>query len=70
MNNKYTCAMCGEENTSDVACEDAYEGDNKEFGGTLPPIEDCAIVCDDCYQKIRPKNNPMIFEMYKVNNNI
>lgn len=50
--NTYTCAICKgefEKGWSDeeaVAEKDSYWGD--------VPLDECGVICDDCWNKIRP----------------
>lgn len=52
MNEEYTCAMCKGvfEGTTP---EDEAKAELKEYFGDVS-VDDCDIVCDDCWQKIRP----------------
>ena len=61
--NQYRCASCNgifEKGWSD---EEAMEEKNRDFGNA--PMEDCVVVCDDCYQKFRPDTHPKEYEAYK-----
>lgn len=49
-NDKYTCVVCGETYEKEISDEEAAENLKEEFPGFDP--EDCAIVCDPCYQKL------------------
>lgn len=52
MGEEYTCAMCKGvfERTTP---EDKALAELEEFFGDIS-VDDCDIVCDDCWQKIRP----------------
>ena len=64
---QYKCAKCGGIFDFQVDAEwndeKAKEELERSFGNIL--LEDCDMVCDDCYQKICPDNNPVFFESYK-----
>jgi len=52
MAKKYTCAIC--KGVFDkVTPEDEALAELKEFFGDIP-VDECEIVCDDCWEKIRP----------------
>jgi len=46
----FMCARCGEEFESDWSEEEALEEKNRLFGAV--PIEQCSVVCDDCFKII------------------
>ena len=46
----FICAKCGEEYIKDWTDEEAEQEKNENFGENIP-LENCAIVCDDCYKK-------------------
>lgn len=52
MTEKYKCAVCGGvfERTTP---EDEARAELKEFFGDVS-VDDCDIVCDDCWEKVRP----------------
>jgi len=52
MSEVFKCAMCGETFEKARTEEEALEELNELFGDT--PVEECEVVCDDCWQKIRP----------------
>jgi hypothetical protein len=54
--NTYECAMCGETYEKTWSDEEAIAEMNQYFGDV--PVEDCDVVCDDCFQKIHPKDHP------------
>ncbi len=47
--NEYKCAACGKIFESDWADDEAAAELNETFGAL---VEDCNIVCDDCYRKM------------------
>jgi len=49
---EYTCAICNEVFTASTPEDEALE-ELQEFFGDVSP-DDCGIVCDTCWQKIRP----------------
>ena len=58
----YTCAMCG--HVDECRPEEETEAELKaEFGDVSK--EDCEQVCDDCWEKVKPSNNPELFEEWK-----
>lgn len=48
----YTCAMCGGVFESDWSDEDALAEKDALWGDT--PVDECDVVCDDCWQILRP----------------
>lgn len=52
MNNEYTCAMC-KGVFKRITPEDEVLAELKEFFGAVS-VDDCELVCDDCWEKIRP----------------
>lgn len=66
--NQYTCAQCGETFDKGWSDDEALA----ELGTTWAiPIEDCAIVCDDCYNmmmnpdKFRKNARKDLADMYR-----
>lgn len=59
---EYTCSMCGESCISDWSQEEAVAEKERDFGDV--PLEECDQVCDVCYQKISPANNPDVYADY------
>lgn len=56
----YTCAMCGGEFNEGQTEEEAVAEYESHFGNMSGvPV---SVVCDDCYQKINPANNPHAVE--------
>lgn len=58
--NEYKCAMCGNVYTKGRTDEEAM----KETQSYWPGVDqqDCAAVCDDCYQQIRPATHPEVYQ--------
>jgi DNA-directed RNA polymerase subunit RPC12/RpoP len=52
----YICAMCGEENEKGWSDEEAVSEMERYFGQV--PESARVIICDDCYQKIKPSDHP------------
>lgn len=54
---EYVCAMCGGTFQKGVADSEAMT----EANGYWPDLkkEDAAIICDDCYQGIKPEEHPV-----------
>lgn len=48
--NEYRCAQCGNVYEKGWTDEEAFAEKEKHFKGYT--AEDCAVVCDDCYNKI------------------
>jgi hypothetical protein len=61
---KYTCSMCKGVCESQWTEAEAIAEKNRDFGNV--PLEECDIVCDDCYQQISPKNNPDVYADYRA----
>ena len=58
----FTCSMCG--CIGECCPEEEAEAElKKEFGDV--DKADCCVVCDDCWEKVRPKNNKMLFDEWK-----
>ena len=54
MSDTFTCSMCG--NTYDKGWTDEEAAAEKnELWGSVP-LDDCDVVCEDCFQKIMPQN--------------
>lgn len=63
MTETYTCAMCGgvfEKSTP----EDEALAELKEFFGDVS-TEDCDVVCDVCWQEIRPDKHGIALPVSK-----
>jgi DNA-directed RNA polymerase subunit RPC12/RpoP len=71
MAEEYKCAMCGGVFEKTVAEDDALAKLYEQFGEDVA-VEDCDIVCDDCWQKARPDNpqNKEIFEGWLANQSL
>lgn len=54
--NEYRCAMCGAVYEKGWSDEDAEAEKNEHFAGV--PLDECALVCDPCYQHVRPDTHP------------
>lgn len=52
----YTCAMCGETNIKGWTDEEAEAEKDDIFGPV--PLEDCDVICDDCFQLVNPLTMP------------
>lgn len=52
-NDKYTCSMCGETYEKEWSDEEADKECEELFGVTKADVA-CDVVCDDCFQLIRP----------------
>lgn len=55
-NRTYTCSLCGGTFEMEWTDEEAVAEMNRDFGSI--PLDQCKVVCDDCYQRIRPDLNP------------
>lgn len=64
-NNEYKCAVCGEIYEKGWSDEEAKEELKQNFGDYKE--DDCAVVCDDCYQKM---NIVYPFEEFKLKEDI
>lgn len=53
--NEYRCAMCKGVFGKGWSDEEA----EKEYQEYFPKCQDREIVCDDCFNKIHPKDHPM-----------
>lgn len=51
-NTEYYCALCGNIYTKEWSDEEAMEETHTYWPGV--DMEQCGIMCDDCWQKIRP----------------
>lgn len=61
--NEYICAMCGGRFERGRPVEEALAEKEKYFPDE--PLEDCAEVCDDCFQKIDPETNEKKYHTYR-----
>lgn len=57
MANTYICAMCGNEYEFETPHEEAVK-EMKDLWGEQMTVNQCDIVCDDCFQKIHPSKYP------------
>jgi hypothetical protein len=48
--NEYKCEACGGVFEKGWSDDEAVAELDATFGGV--PVEDCAIICDDCYRKM------------------
>lgn len=53
--NEYRCAMCKNVYTKEIRDEEAMEETLRYWPGAI--LVECAVVCDDCWQKINPEGN-------------
>ena len=53
--NEYRCALCGNVFVKGQSDAEALAEKRAYFGDV--PEEDCAVVCEDCWQKIHPQRN-------------
>lgn len=67
MGGTYQCAMCERTFESERSEEEAL-AEKQELWGDVP-IEDCDVVCDDCWQEVRPDKNEEEYERYKASLN-
>lgn len=56
----FTCAMCGKTFKKARPDEEALAEARGIFGKIRP--EECAVVCEDCYQLVNPENHPHLVE--------
>lgn len=59
---KYDCSMCGVTFESGWSHEEAIAEKERDFGDVS--LEECDVVCDDCYQQVIPANNPEAMSSY------
>lgn len=61
--NEYKCAHCSGVFVKGRSDEDANAESEKYFGvKSASDRDDFAIVCDDCFNKMHPKDNPKLIE--------
>jgi hypothetical protein len=58
----YKCSECGGVYESEWTEEEANAELERDFPGTS--IEECDVVCDNCYQIINPSKNPELYDHY------
>ncbi len=61
------CDLCGKVFDSAWSAEEAKAEKERDFPGV--PLEDCAVICDECYQKVRPDAHPTEYQAYKREKN-
>ena len=64
MADMFVCAMCGGEFEKDWSDEEAMAELKENFGDVSGDALD--VVCDDCYNKIKPSANPVFFENWQA----
>lgn len=57
-NNEFQCAMCGNIYINSWTDEEAEKECIENFGEEMAVKDNCAMICDDCYQKIKPSGHP------------
>ncbi len=62
MANLFTCALCGEIFEGTATDEEVQT--EQDFYWPDTPREECAVVCDACWQKIRPEKNKEKYNEY------
>lgn len=67
MKGHYQCSLCNEVFQFGWSDEESEAEMKKHFGDV--PMEERTIVCDDCYQKIRPDKNPVQYQAWKEKEN-
>ncbi len=60
--NKYTCAMCHNTYDKEISDEEAMQETQRYFPRTKR--EECGVVCDDCWQLIKPLKTSDQFEQH------
>ena len=63
----FTCSMCGY--VGECRPEEEAEAELKEEFGDIDK-SCCEVVCDDCWEKVRPQNNPKVFDEWKSHNKV
>lgn len=58
--NEYKCAICGNVYTKAITDEEAMAETQSHWPGVAQ--EDCAVLCDDCYQKVQPDEHPQEYQ--------
>ena len=56
MTHTFTCSICGETYESDRPEDETIAEMKANFGDDITKDE-CQVVCDDCYDKIKPEIN-------------
>lgn len=62
MAEQFVCAMCGR--TSDRGIDGAALEELKQEFGDVDPA-DCDLVCDECWQIVKPESNREHFSVYQ-----
>ena len=65
MTDMYTCSICGYVGKRRPEKE-ALNELKLEFGDVN--VKDCAVVCDECWEKVKPSNSKKIFEIGEEQN--
>ena len=60
---EYTCANCGLTFVSGWS-EDEAIVEKEELWGEIS-LEDCVVVCDDCFELFSPEKNPSAYRKWK-----
>ena len=63
--NEFQCALCKNFYEKGRTDQEAEKECVENFGEQLAHSDDQAVVCDDCYQKIRPDEHPEELEAAK-----
>lgn len=64
--NEFKCGMCGNVHEKGWSDEESEEEAEEIFGKHPKDWDDeRVIICDDCFQKINPRENPEILEESK-----
>lgn len=61
--NEYQCAMC--RGVFEYAWTEEEAVAEKERDFRAVPLEDCAVICDDCYQRVRPDTHPAQYAAWR-----
>ena len=64
MSETYTCAMCKREFETDRPESESIDELHQQFGEDISPT-DCDVVCDGCWEKIRPDRNEAEFAAWE-----
>lgn len=70
MNNTYTCAHCRGTFEKGWSDEEAVAEAKEDFGSAPDQWnENAVMVCDDCYQKMKPSEHPFerVLAILKIN---
>lgn len=60
----YQCAMCKGTFESDWTRDDALAELHFDFGNI--DLKKCDVICDDCYQQVRPDEHPKELSEWKA----